>query len=222
MSKPSDLESQLREMRESAATRIDPARLAVAEEATRQLRASGIEANALRVGDRAPDATLPDAAGRLVTLSSLWTKGSLVIVFYRGQWCPYCNLELRAWQSKLDELAAKGASLVAISPQTPDGSLTTAEKNELAFPVLSDSSLFAAESYGIAFTMPAELQALYKAGGIDLATINGNGVWQLPVPATFVVDRTGTVVHASVDADYRRRPEPADVLAAVPATAMAA
>jgi peroxiredoxin len=135
-----------------------------------------------------------------------------VIVFYRGGWCPYCNLTLRAWQQRVPELAQRDASLVAISPQSPDNSLDTAEKNTLAFPVLSDSALEAARAFGIAFDLTPDLVEIYKGLGNDLPVRNGNGLWALPVPATFVIGRDGRVAFAHVEADYRQRAEPDDVL----------
>jgi peroxiredoxin len=197
--------------------RAAPERLATMEAATAELRATGIESRALQAGDRAPDLTLPDALHQPVRLSALWERGPLVLVFYRGGWCPYCNLELRAWQQQLGELQRMGAQLVAVSPQTPDNSLSTAEKNALAFPVLSDSALQAATGFGVAFEMPPELVELYSRAGNDLAVLNGNGRWVLPVPATYVVDRDGRITFAHVEADYRQRAEPRDVLAAVAA-----
>jgi peroxiredoxin len=150
-----------------------------------------------------------------VRLQALWQRGPLVLVFYRGGWCPYCNLGLRAWQAQLPALQHMGAQLVAVSPQTPDNSLSTAEKSALTFPVLSDSALQAATAFGVAFDMPTELIELYSGVGNDLPMLNGNGRWVLPVPATYVIDRDGHVVFAHVEADYRERAEPTDVLRAV-------
>ena len=215
MERTTDLASQLREVQEASRQRMDPARYALMENATRTLRATGIETSSTQVGDAAPDVTLPDATGAAVSLATLWSRGPLIVVFYRGGWCPYCNLGLRAWQSHLPEVAARGATLVAISPQTPDHSLSTVEKNALAFPVLSDSMLAAADGFGVTFTMAPELQALYAASGNDLAVLNGNGLWKLPIPATFVIDANGVVALADIDADYRVRAEPSVVLAAV-------
>lgn len=197
--------------------RAAPERVAMMEAATADLRATGIESRALRAGDRAPDLTLTDALNRPVRFSMLWERGPLVLVFYRGGWCPYCNLELRAWQQQLPELQRLCAQLAAVSPQTPDNSLSTAEKNELAFPVLSDSALQAAAGFGVAFEMSPELIELYSRVGNDLAVLNGNGRWVLPVPATYVIDRDGRIAFAHVEADYRERAEPRDVLAAVAA-----
>jgi peroxiredoxin len=206
------LASQLADYKEGFKQRVAPERVAMMESATAALKATGIEQTALKVGGAAPDITLPDALGRGVSLRSLWQQGPLVLIFYRGGWCPYCNLELRAWQQRLAELGALGASLVAISPQTPDNSLSTAQKNELEFAVLSDSSLAASQAFGVAFTLAPELIDLYSRVGNDLPTLNGNGQWVLPVPATYVIDRQGRIAFAHVEADYRERAEPDDVL----------
>lgn len=209
------LAAQLAEFQAAHRARVAPQRVATMEAATMALRASGIEDRALKVGHTVPALTLPDALGRPVDLQALWSRGPLVMVFYRGGWCPYCNLQLRAWQQRLAALRHRGASLVAISPQTPDGSLGTAEKNELAFPVLSDSALEAASAFGIGYTMAPELVELYASIGHDLPEINGNGQWVLPIPATYVIDRTGRAAYAHVEADYRRRAEPDEVLVVV-------
>ena len=213
------LGAQLREYKQNFIQRVDPARVAVMETATAALRATGIEQQALNVGDLVPPLSMPDALGRTVDLHELWQQGPLVVVFYRGGWCPYCNLELRAWQHELDSLAQLGATLVAISPQTPDTSLSTAEKNELRFPVLSDSQLEAAKAFGVGFDMPAELVKLYSGIGHDLPVINGNGQWYLPIPATYVIGVEGRILFAHLDADYRERAEPAVVMACLRQTA---
>ena len=195
--------------------RAPAARVAMMEAATAHLKSTGIESLALKVGDRAPSLNLPDAKGEQVSLNHLLELGPVIAIFYRGGWCPYCNLELRAWQAHLVELNSLGATLVAISPQTPDNSLSTAEKNALAFPVLSDSDLAAAHGFGIAFTLPPELVDLYSSVGNNLPELNGNGQWVLPMPATFVIDKSGVIQFAHVEADYRERAEPGDVLAII-------
>lgn len=215
MEQITSLSAQLAEFKAGFKQRVAPERVAMMENATAELRATGIESQALQVGARAPDLTLPDALNQPVRLRALWQHGPLVLIFYRGGWCPYCNLELRAWQQHLPALKHLGAQLVAVSPQTPDSSLSTAEKNELAFPVLSDSALQAASAFGVAFEMPPELIELYSRVGNDLPVLNGNGRWVLPVPATYVIDRDGRIAYAHVEADYRERAEPADVLAAL-------
>ncbi|XVJ68433.1 MAG: AhpC/TSA family protein [Rhizobacter sp.] len=124
-------------------------------------------------------------------------------------------MELRAWQERLPALRHRGAQLVAISPQSPDNSLTTAEKNQLAFPVLSDTALQAARTFGIDFTLPPSLVDLYASVGNDLPVINNNGLWVLPIPATYVIDHQGRIAFAHIEADYRERAEPEAVLAVV-------
>lgn len=209
------LADQLADFKAGFKQRVVPERVAMMEAATADLRASRIEARALQVGARAPDVTLPDAMNRPVRLSDLWRRGPLVLVFYRGGWCPYCNLELRAWSEQLPSLSHMGSQLVAVSPQTPDNSLSTTQKNELAYPVLSDSELQASEAFGVAFELPPQLIELYGRVGNDLPVLNGNGRWVLPVPATYVIDRDGRVAFAHIEADYRERAEPKLVLDAV-------
>jgi len=209
------LASQLASYKAGFIGRAPAPRVAMMEAATAHLKSTGIESTALKVGDRAPSLSLPDAKGERVHVDRMLEQGPVVAIFYRGGWCPYCNLELRAWQAHLAELKSLGATLVAISPQTPDNSLSTAEKNALAFPVLSDSDLAAAHGFGIAFTLPPELVELYGSVGNNLPELNGNGQWVLPVPATFVIDRSGVIQFAHVEADYRERAEPGDVLAVI-------
>jgi peroxiredoxin len=167
------------------------------------------------VSEFTPDLQLLDAKGQSVSLTALNANGPLIIVFYRGGWCPYCNLELREWQRLLPEVQKAGAQLVAISPQTPDKSLSTAEKNELAFTVLSDSQLTATKEFGLGFQLPPDLVELYKKFGNDLPTINGNAEWALPLPATYLIGRDGLVKFAHVDVDYRKRAEPSEILAMI-------
>ncbi|ALV04519.1 peroxiredoxin-like family protein [Roseateles depolymerans] len=215
MEKHKTLADQLADYKAGFKQRVAPERVAMMEAATADLRSSGIEARAMQVGARAPDVTLPDAMNRPVRLSDLWRRGSLVLIFYRGGWCPYCNLELRAWNEHLPSLKQMGGQLVAVSPQTPDHSLSTAQKNDLAYPVLSDSALQASEGFGLTFELPPQLIDLYSRVGNDLPVLNGNGRWELPVPATYVIDRDGRVVFAHIEADYRERAEPKMVLEAV-------
>lgn len=187
--------------------------------ATEDLRLSGIAERALKVGDIAPDFTLPDARGTLIASRDLLARGPVVISYYRGGWCPYCNMELVAFESILGEITARGASMVAISPQAPDASLTTVQKHDLAYPVLSDRGLAVASAFGIAYTLPPVLQTLYTGFGVVLPELNGTGDWRLPLPATYVVGADGRILLADVDADYTRRFEPRDVLAVLWASA---
>ena len=179
--------------------------------------ATGVAARAKRAGDLAPDVTLPDAHGRRVRLSDMWRQGPLVLVFYRGGWCGYCNLQLRAWQQRSDELARLGATLLAISPQTPGNSMDTAADNQLAFTVLSDSGLDAANGFDLAFTLPPDLVDFYGTVGTDIPVLNGNGLWVLPVPATYVIDEEGRIRFAHIEEDIRQRAEPGDVIGVIAA-----
>lgn len=182
-----------------------------------ELAASGITQRAVKAGDQAPDFRLPDARGGHVQLSTLLAKGPVVVSFYRGGWCPYCNLELRALRNALPEIQQLGAQLVAISPQTPDESLSTAEKNQLEFPVLSDTSSATAKAYGIAFVLAEALRPIYTRFQHALPKKNGDDSWVLPIPATYVIDTNGTIVLAFIDVDYRNRLEPAEIVAALEA-----
>ena len=180
-----------------------------------ELAASGMAQRALKAGDRTPDFNLTDARGGHVRLKDLLAAGPVVLSFYRGGWCPYCNLELRALQQVLPDITRLGATLVAVSPQTPDESLSTAEKNALAFLVLSDIGSTTAKSFGIAYDFAEELRPIYTRSGHALPDKNGDESWVLPIPATYVIDTDGTIVLAFVDVDYRNRLEPAEILVAL-------
>jgi peroxiredoxin len=177
-----------------------------------ELAVSGTAQHASKAGERAPDFRLPDVRGGHVRLRDLLANGPVVLSFYRGGWCPYCNLELRAFQKALPEIHGLGAQLVAMSPQTPDESLSTAVKNELAFAVLSDVGSATAKAFGIAFDLAEELRPIYARFGHALPDKNGDESWRLPIPATYVIDRDGTIALAFVDVDYRNRLEPAEIL----------
>ena len=209
------LAQQLDDYKAAAIKKSPPERAALMEGATADLKSSGIEHTALQSGMNAPSISLLDINGQAVNLAEFWQTEILVVVFYRGGWCPYCNLELRAWQTHLESLKSLGAGLIAVSPQTADNSLSTAEKNQLQFTVLSDTNLEAAKAFGIAFEMPENLIDLYKSFGNDLSVVNGNGRWVLPLPATYVIGRDGKIIYAHVEADYRVRAEPAEVLARI-------
>jgi peroxiredoxin len=168
------------------------------------------------IGASAPDFELPDATGCRITRSSLLAQGPLILSFYRGSWCPYCNLELRALQNRLPEISALGAGLVAISPQMPDTSLSSSEKAELEFPVLSDLNARVAASYGVAWEVPELLLEHMRVDrNLDLAALNGGNGRILPIPATFLLNREGLVVWKFVDVDYRKRAEPSDIIEAL-------
>src|SRR2546421_3129530 len=178
-----------------------------------QLMNSGAAENALKEGAQALDFTLPDARGNTVTLSHLLTQGPVVMTFYRGQWCPYCHLQLRAYQQALLHMQAKGASLVAISPQTPDHSRALAEKLELTFALLSDIGNQVARQFGLVFTIDEAVRAAHKQVCADLPAFNGDNSWELPMAGTFLVDPSGTVRLVYVHPDFTRRLDPSVVIA---------
>lgn len=187
--------------------------LAAIERATAELVASHAERHALQPGHRMTDFVAPDETGRAVASRVLRTRGPLLITFYRGEWCPYCNLALRALQRELPAFAARGVSLLAVSPELPDHALAMQQKHGLGFPVLFDAASAVARSFGLVFTLPPELRPIYRRLGIDLPARNGDARHELPVPGSFLVDRNGVVLASFVDVDYRRRLEPADALA---------
>ena len=180
-----------------------------------QLIVSSAVEKALKEGAQAPDFTLPDALGNAVTLSHLLRQGPVVISFYRGAWCPYCNLELRAYQRVLPQLQELGALLVAISPQTPDQSLSLAEKQNLTFTVLSDAGNQVAREYGLVFTIEEAVRAAHRRIGANLPAFNGDDSWELPMAGTFLVDQSGIIRLASVDPDFSRRLDPSAVIAQI-------
>ena len=180
-----------------------------------EVAASGL-APGLAVDDRAPGFTLPDATGRDVSLADRLEAGPVVLQFYRGDWCPYCNLHLRALQAALPDIRKRSASLIAISPQSPDHSLSLTEQAELEFDVLSDVDQHVIRDYRVQFTLPADLQSVHlDAFNLDLRAQNADGSWNLPVPATFVISADGKIVTAGVEVDYRTRLEPSVILAAL-------
>ncbi|KGT81005.1 alkyl hydroperoxide reductase [Bradyrhizobium japonicum] len=180
--------------------------------ATAELIASGQAQRAKKAGDAAPEFILRDPDGKPVSSRDLLAKGPLVVSFYRGVWCPYCNLELQALQEALPEIAARGASLVAISPQTAPNSRKSERENKLAFPILSDVASGVADAFGIRFALPADLVALYKSFKNDLPTFNDNPAWVLPMPARYVIGRDGIIAYAEVNPDYTQRPDPSELL----------
>lgn len=191
--------------------------------ATVELIASGAAQRALKAGEKLPAFTLSDPDGNAVSSTDLLAHGPLVISFYRGVWCPYCNMELQALQDALPQFEALGAKLVAISPQNSANSRKSVRQNNLSFPILSDPHNDVAAAFGLRFEMPDYLIDLYKALKNDLPAFNGDASWTLPMPARFVVGKDGIILYAEVNPDYTRRPEPEDMLPAlVRATSLAA
>jgi peroxiredoxin len=179
---------------------------------TAELIESGQAQRAKKAGDAAPEFTLNDPEGNPVTSRNLLAEGPLVISFYRGVWCPYCNLELQALQATLSEITARGASLVAISPQIAANSRKSQRDNRLEFPILSDVRSEVANAFGIRFALPGYLAEVYKTFGNNLPDINDDPAWVLPMPARYVIGTDGTIVYAEVNPDYTHRPDPSELL----------
>ena len=187
--------------------------------ATTDLIASGIANTALKTGDKAPSFSLPNQNNEVTSLAERLDHSMLVLTFYRGGWCPYCNLELNAFQKMTPEFENAGARLVAISPEVPDHSLTTQEKHDLSFDILYDKGNAVAREFGLVFTLPQEIRSIYDKFGIDVVDHNGDETFELPLPATYIINQSGEIVYHFVEADYTKRSEPADVLAALKAYA---
>jgi peroxiredoxin len=189
-----------------------PEVVAVMHKATADLIASGQADRALKAGWRAPKFALQDAHGVVVRSTDLLAKGSLVLTFYRGVWCPYCNMDLQAIEAAAAEIRALGASLVAISPQTAPNRRKSERENALSFPILSDHGNSVANEFGLRYRLPDDLIAVYKGFGNDLAVGNGEESWTLPMPARYVIGTDGVIAYAEVNPDYTRRPDPSELL----------
>jgi peroxiredoxin len=217
------LKEQLAEYRAGWYKRVPPERQAIMQRHIDGLRTGAIARSMLKVGDRAPAIVLTNAKGQTVDVATLLKKGPVIVTFYRGGWCPYCNFELKAYQEILPEIAAAGASLVAISPEKPDDSLSTAEKNALSFEVLSDVGQNVGRAFGLVYDFTDELKSAYRGFNLDIPARNGTpDEWALPVSATYVIDRDGIIIYAYTDPDYRDRADPREVLAALSKKAAAA
>lgn len=206
-----ELQQQLATFKQRASTDLAETLQAGVDELTE----SGIAERAVKEGERAPDFELPNVQGKSVSLSALLERGPVVLAFYRGGWCPYCNLQLRAYQRILPEIRELGGQLVAVSPEPQDASLSTAEKNALEFEVLSDVDVTAARSFRLLFDLSERLKQTYIGMDKDLSVMNADGQWHLPIPATYVIAQDGRVELAFVDPEYRHRLEPSDILAAL-------
>jgi len=210
------IREQSEQLKAAAAEHLPGEVVAVFDQSIQNLLDQGVPSGALAVGDVLEPFTLDDATGAPVALNQLVETGPVVIVFYRGGWCPYCNLALRTYQRELlPELTAFGARLVAISPQSPDQSLSTAEKAGLEFTVLSDPGSRLAQRIGISFQQADEVLAAQRKLGLDLAQVNAEGSVNLPRPTVLIVDTDRTVRFVDIQPDYTARTEVADILAAL-------
>lgn len=177
-------------------------------DAVGNLKSTYDPAQAIQPGATFPQFQLSDATGKKVSLNDLLAKGAILVSFYRGEWCPFCNLELRALQSHLEEFHQKGVTLVAVSPELPDQSLSTSEKLSLKFPVLSDVGNQLAKQLGIVFAQPDSMRTVFDKFGVDWNQRYGDNNLEVPIPATFLIDKKGIVRNSFVNPEYRYRLDP--------------
>ena len=210
MSQADSLKSTLNSRKDAFSTKAPSDVKKIYAEGILAVEESSITASAKQVGDVAPDFVLPHASGEKVKLSDALKDGPVVLTWYRGGWCPYCNLTLHAMQKELPNFKAAGATLFALTPEVPDHSMSTAEKNELEFQVLSDLDNQVAREYGVVFKLTDDVAAIYEEK-FGLSEYNGNKSAELPLAATYVIGTDGKIVYAFLDADYRNRAEPSKI-----------
>ncbi|HEX4785499.1 MAG TPA: peroxiredoxin-like family protein [Candidatus Sulfotelmatobacter sp.] len=204
------------ERKQLIAKYVPPETQSIHAQAVAELKARQIAANTLAVGAKAPSFELPDHNGKPVSSSDLLAKGCLVICFIRGRWCPFCVGQMEAMNLVLPQIEQAGASLVAISSQTVKQSFFMHDQHKLRFPLLSDSGNKVARQFGLTYRVPALQEAVYRRAFVNLPFTNGDDSWELPIPATFILDRDSTtVLYASADEDYTNRPEPAEIVTLV-------
>jgi len=209
----SKLDEKIKSYQEAFKNKVPQETREVMLKATQTLVEQNISKNALKVGDQVNPFVLPNALNNEISLKDELENNDFVVLnFYRGGWCPYCNLELKEFQSILGELKTLNSSLIAISPQTPDASLSTQEKNELSFEVLSDEKNVIAKEFGLVFSLADELKPIYESFKINLPASNDDDSYEIPMPATYVLDKKGTVIFAFIDEDYTKRCEPQLIL----------
>ncbi|UZO79459.1 AhpC/TSA family protein [Aquimarina sp. ERC-38] len=211
------LKETLAKLNNENRTKIPEEFLKVMDQSTDDLIAQQLPDQAIQVGDTFPQASLTNASGNTVDIQEKIKEGPVVISFYRGGWCPYCNIELKALENALPKFKKEGANLLAITPETPDNSITTKEKNELTFEVLSDIDNKLAKELGLVFQLPEALDKIYQEFGINVEKHNANGDNELPIPATFVVSKEGKVVYRFLNEDYTKRADIPEILEALKA-----
>jgi peroxiredoxin len=206
------LSSQLEQLTTKLRAMVPAERLTTVDQTIEELIRSGIAGQALKAGNTIPSFELPDGDGMLWRSEDLLRNGPVVIVFYRGRWCAYCNTQLVALQEIHSQIAAHGASLVAISPQTQKHSYLTRDMHKLGFPVLSDAGNIVGKKFGLVYRVPVDLQKMYESIMTKLPGYNGDQSWELRLAATFIVQPSGEISYARVNADWRERPEPHEIV----------
>lgn len=200
------------ERKELIAKYVPPETQAIHSQAVEELKSRDLAANILPVGAKAPAFELPDHNGKMVSSADLLAKGRLVLSFIRGRWCPFCVGQMEAMNLVLRQIEQAGAAFVAISPQTVKQSFFMHDQHQLRFPLLSDAGNKVARQFGLTYRVPSLQEAIYRRAFVNLPFTNGDESWELPIPATYIVDRDGTVLYASANEDYTERPEPTEVV----------
>ncbi len=209
-----DLDVLLDEVRQASASKFTDEKTKIYADGISSVANSGVLDSALKVGDKAHNFTLKNALNESVTLYNELKNGPVVLTWYRGGWCPYCNITLHALQEKLPEFKKEGATLLALTPELPDNSLSTSEKNNLEFTVLSDLENTIGKAYGVVYTLTDDVATIYNAG-FGLNKVNGDISNTLPLAATYIIDTNGIITYAFLDADYTQRAEPLEILSAL-------
>ncbi|WP_458627557.1 peroxiredoxin-like family protein [Winogradskyella sp. PC D3.3] len=209
-----ELDVLLDEVRKASAAKFTDETKKIYADGITSVANSGVLHSALNVGDKAPNFTLKNALNEAVTLFDQLKNGPVVLTWYRGGWCPYCNITLHALQEKLPDFKNEGATLLALTPELPDNSLSTSEKNNLEFTVLSDLGNTIGKEYGVVYTLTDDVAKSYNAG-FGLNEQNGDTSNELPLAATYVIDTNGIIAYAFLDADYTARAEPLEILSAL-------
>lgn len=206
------LQDELDALKAESLAKAPPKGLLARQRALEVLAASGLAERAAHAGETAPAFRLLDGSGRVFSSRQALRRGPIVLVFYRGRWCPYCNLDLRAIEAASHEIHRLGASLVAVSQQTPDNSLETQQRNGLSFASLVDAGGRVAHAFGLRWRAPNELRTIQVGSGADLAIFNGEPSWTLTIPARYVVASSGTIEYADISVDYTHRGDPSELL----------
>lgn len=206
-----ELDALLEVRRKASDAKSSDEKKKIYAEGIEDVKNSGILDKALNVGDKAPNFTLKNALNKPVSLYDELKNGPVVLTWYRGGWCPYCNITLHNLQDRLPDFQKEGATLMALTPEVPDKSLSTSEKNELEFTVLSDVNNVVGKEYGVVFELLSGVATIYEKG-FGLSEFNGNSDNELPLAATYIIDKSGIIKYAFLDADYRKRAEPDELL----------
>src|ERR1700722_17002509 len=205
----------LAERKQLIAKYVPPETQTIHAAAVAELKGRHLASNILPVGAKAPVFDLPDPDGKMISSAALLAKGKLVLCFIRGRWCPFCVGQMEAMNLSLLQIEQAKASLIAISPQTVKQSFFMHDQHKLRFPLLSDAGKQIARQFGLSYRVPEFQAEVYRRAFVNLPFTNGDESWELPIPATYILDHDGTVLYTAADEDYTERPEPADIVAAV-------